>query len=70
MHRTAINKRLNRLELRHEQPPMPCLFLLRDFDGSIGHNGVKYDNLAAALAALRPHDYVICDVIDGRRPPK
>ena len=68
MHRTAIKKRLAALELRHEQPPTPCLFLLRDFDGSIGHNGVKYDNLSAALDALRPDDYVICDVVDCSKP--
>lgn len=70
MHRERTNRRITALELRHEQPPTPCLFLLRDFDGSIGHNGVKYADLSAALDALRPHDFVICDVIDGRRPPK
>lgn len=70
MHRASINKRINRLEQKHEQPPLPCLFLLRDFDGTIGHNGVKYADLAAALDALRPHDYVIADVVDGRRPSK
>ena len=68
MRRETINRRLAALELRHEQPPLPCLFLLRDFDGSIGHNGVKYADLAAALDALRPHDYVICDVVDCSKP--
>jgi len=71
MRRETIKRRLAALEQRHEQPPLPCLFLLRDFDGSIGHNGVRYADLAAALDALRPDDYVIADVIDGRRrPPK
>lgn len=68
MHRTAIKKRLAALELRHEQPPLPCLFLLRDFDGSIGHNGVRYADLETALNVLKPHDYVIADVVDCSKP--
>lgn len=70
MRLASIKKRLAALEQRHEQPPLPCLFLLRDIDGSIGHNGIRYTDLETALDVLKPHDYVICDVIDGRRPPK
>lgn len=68
MHRASINKRLNRLELRHEQPPLPCLFLLRDIDGTVSHNGIRYTDIAAALDALRPDNYVICDVVDCSKP--
>lgn len=68
MRLASIKKRLAALELRHEQPPLQCLFLLRDFDGSIGHNGVKYADLETALDVLKPHDFVIADVIDCSKP--
>lgn len=68
MRLASIKKRLAALEQKHEQPPLPCMFLIRDIDGSIGHNGVKYADLAAALDALRPDDFVIADVVDCSKP--
>ena len=68
MRLASIKKRLAALERKHEQPPTPCLFLLRDFDGSIGHNGIRYTDLETALNVLKPHDYVIADVVDCSKP--
>ena len=64
MHRTAIKKRLAALEQRHEQPPTPCLFLIRDIDGSVSRDGIRYENLDAALEVLKPADYVVAEVLD------
>lgn len=66
MRRASINKRLNRLEQRHAPEPSPVLVLLQYPDGSIKRDGVRYPSLSAALEVLKPADYILATVFDGK----
>lgn len=66
MHRERTNRRITALEQRHAPEPSPVLVLLQYPDGSIKRDGVRYPSLSAALEVLKPADYILAMVFDGK----
>lgn len=66
MRHETIKRRLAALEQKHAPEPSPVLVLLQYPDGSIKRDGVRYPSLSAALEVLKPADYILATVFDGK----